>query len=367
MKIVMIGNNAGGMYNFRGNLIKELQKQGHDVCLVVPDDKRDLKRDKIFELGAKVILMNMQRRKTNPIQDLKVVFQYISILHQEKPDIVLTYTIKPNAYGGIACQLVRVPYIANITGLGTAVENGGILQKITLFLYKLGLKKAKKVFFQNKSNCDFMLNHGIVNDRYELIPGSGVDTNKNEYSDYPIDDGTIKFLFIGRVMKDKGISEYLDCAEYFHNNYPNTQFGILGGFDDVAYEQRVNSLHNDKIINYYGYQEDVPSFIKSHHVLIQPSYHEGLSNVLLEAASTGRPVIASDIPGCRETFDEGISGLGFIVKDSQSLIEVTERFYHLPYEDKRQMGINGRKKVEREFDRKIVVSKYIETIENIVK
>lgn len=362
MKVLILSNIGMGLYKFRKELIEELIKEKHDVNISLPKDEYV---DKFRKLGCKIIDTPLERRGTNPLKDLRLLFNYIKILKQINPDIVLTYTIKPNVYGGIACTFTNTPYIVNVTGLGTSIESGGIIQKLTLMLYKIGLKKASCIFFQNKSNQQFFLEKGIIKGNYRLIPGSGVNLDKHKFEDYPEEKNKIRFLFIGRIMKAKGIEELLKAAEIIKEKYPDVQFDIIGPIEE-DYEQKLKDLNTKGIINYLGRQDDVHSFIKKSHATILPSYHEGLSNVLLESASTGRPVLASRVPGCMETFDEGISGYGFEARNVESLVKTIIKFINLPYEQKIRMGINGRRKIEKEFDRKIVIDAYLEEINKTV-
>ncbi len=359
MKIVIFANSASGLYKFRKELLERLISLGHQIFISLP--KGDFINE-LQDLGCNFIETKISRHGTNPFTDFRLLKKYKSILKELTPDIVFTYTIKPNIYGGIACASKNIPYIVNITGLGIAIENSGLLQKFVLFLYKYGLRKAKRVFFQNQENQIFMINHNVVKDNYKLIPGSGVNLNNHCFENYPIDDGMLRFLFIGRLMKDKGIEELFDCIEYIQKKYKNIEFDIIGGYDEDKYQSRIVDLENKGYLKYWGIQKDVHNFIKSHHVTVLPSYHEGMSNVLLESAACGRPVIATDIPGCKEIFDDTISGISCMPRSVDSLINAVERFIHLPYEQKARMGIAGRKKVEKEFDRNIVVDSYIKEL-----
>jgi glycosyltransferase involved in cell wall biosynthesis len=358
MKILVLANFGMGLYNFRKELLEELINQNNEVYISLP---RDEYVPKLKSLGCKFIETHLDRRGTNPIKDLKLLLHYINILKRIKPDVVLTYTVKPNVYGGLACRITKTPYITNITGLGTSVENKGLIQKITLLLYKAGLKKASCLFFQNKTNLKFFLNKNIANNKTRLIPGSGVNLEQHTLEEYPMDDENIRFLFIGRMMKSKGIEELLQAVDIVKAEYPNTQFDLIGHCEE-DYHQQLVELNKLGMINYHGQQDDVHSFIKKSHATILPSYHEGTANVLLESASSGRPVLTSRVPGCKETFDEDVSGFGFEVRSVDSLVEAIIKFIKLPYEQKKAMGMAGRKKMENEYDRKIVINAYIDEI-----
>lgn len=358
MRILILSNFGMGLYKFRKELLQELIKHGHEVFVSLPnDDYVPL----LENLGCEYIESNVDRRGTNPLADMKLLFSYIKIINKTKPDIVLTYTIKPNVYGGIACRITKTPYLPNITGLGTAVENKGLIQKITLYLYKIALKNPECIFFQNESNRQFFIERGIIKNKSKVIPGSGVNLDQHCYEEYPNNKGNIRLLFIGRIMKAKGIDELLKAAKEIKESQKNVEFHIVG-FCEEGYLEELRELNDSGIIHYHGQQDDVHKFIKDSHATILPSYHEGTSNVLLESASTGRPILASNVTGCKETFDAGISGIGFEVKSVKALISAIQQFLDLPHDNKKQMGIAGRKKMEQEYDRKIVTNAYLEQI-----
>jgi galacturonosyltransferase len=359
-KILILANSDIGLYKFRKELVEELQKN-NQVFISLPNGEYV---KELVSSGCEFIDTKINRRGTNPITDLKLMFEYKKILKRIKPDVVLTYTIKPNVYGGMMCRLTRIPYIANITGLGTAVENGGVLQIITIFLYKLALRNASCVFFQNKENAKFINSKGIIKGKQKIIPGSGVNLDYYEIIDYP-EDGTINFLFVSRVMKQKGIDQYLDAAKYIREKHPNTQFHILG-FCEESYEEKLKDLHNKEIIQYHGMQRDVRKFHQISNCTVHPSYYpEGMSNVLLESAACARPIITTIRTGCREIVDDGVNGYLVEQQNSQDLIEKIEKFLKLKYEDKKQMGLAGRAKVERDFDRRKVIEAYMDVIKRI--
>ena len=362
-KILILTNSINGLYSFRRELIEVLLVKNYDVVISAPIDS---KTNYFKQIGCNLIETVISRRGTNPISDFKLLLNYLRIIKKVKPDAVLTYTIKPNVYGGIACRIMRVPQISNITGLGTAVENKGILQKITLMLYKIGLKKSKCIFFQNKENMRFMQSNDIGVNNGRLILGSGVNIGQHKFETYPLEKENIKILFIGRLMKAKGIEELFDAIKIVKGKYSTVEFHFVGGREE-NYDAVISTLAKDKLIMYHGRQPDVHEYIKNSHALINPSHHEGMSNVLLEAASTGRPVLASDIPGCRETFDEGISGLGFTVKNVDSIVETIISFVKLSYEEKMKMGIAGRRKIENEFNRSIIINAYLKEIQENIR
>ena len=278
---------------------------------------------------------------------------------------MLTYTIKPNIYGGYICGRFKIPYIVNITGLGSSIENSSkFKRKIMLWMYKKGLKKATKVFFQNEYNKKVFENNNLVNCNTELIPGSGVNLEKHCFEEYT-NNKNINFLFIGRLMKEKGLNEFLEATKIIKSKYNNVEFNVIGGYQEQYYDI-ITDLHNKGIIKYNGVQQDVHSFIKQADATILPSYHEGISNVLLETAACGRPILATNIPGCKETFIDNETGIGFKKKNTQDLIRAIEKFLSLTYEERKIMGKKGREKIEKEFDRNIVINAYINSINKIL-
>lgn len=353
-KILILANDVTTILQFRTELILALVESGNKVLVSVPKSERN---SEIEALGATVIETNSSRHGTNPLEDFKLLLSYIKLLREHKPDVVLTYTVKPNSYGGMACGLLKVPYMANVTGLGV-IEKKGLLQKLMLTLYKVGCRKAKCVFFQNKSNLEFFKNKKVVGDNVELLPGSGVNIEKFSYLDYPKSEKT-NIVFVGRIIKDKGVFELAQVAKQYLNN-DNVQFTIVGNVE-YGSENPFSDLSN---VNCVGFHKDVRPFLKDAHAVILPSYHEGMANVLLEGASSGRPIIASRIPGCQETFDEGVTGFGFEAKNADSIKEAVQKFLSLTNEQKCEMGRKGREKMENQFNRKIVIDKYFNMINN---
>lgn len=360
MRILIVANNDVGLYKFRRELIEELL-QSHEVHICLPNGEYITPLKK---MGCEYHDCEFDRHGTNPVAELKQYRFYKSLLKKVSPDVVLTYTIKPNIYAGMACAALNVPYIANITGLGTAIERGGAMQKLLLILYKYGLRKAQKVFFQNEANCDFMLKRGIICSEYALLPGSGVNLKEHKAEVYPLQETPLVFVTIGRVMKDKGSDEVLYAASTIHKEYPDAIFRIIGNFDG-GYEDKVKKAVADGYIEFLGQQSDVHKCLKDAHAIVHASYHEGMSNVLLEAAACARPIIATDVPGCRETYENGVSGIACKARDGKDLVRAIRRFIALPYEQRVLMGLAGRRKIEREFDRSIVIKHYLQEIEEV--
>lgn len=356
-KILILANSDLGLYKFRKELIEELLKE-HEVFISLPEGEFI---KELIELGCNYINTKVDRRGINPISDLKLMMTYMKLIKSVKPDVVLTYTIKPNVYGGLMCRLTNTPYISNITGLGMAIENDGLLQSITLFLNKLALKNAACVFLQNMDNAEFINKRGIIKGKQKLIPGSGVNLTHYNILEYPSDE-VINFLYVARVMKQKGIDQYLDTAKHIKNKYPNTIFHVVG-YCEETYEDELKKMHDEGIIQYHGMQSDVRKFHKISHCTIHPTYYpEGMSNVLLESAACGRPIITTNKSGCKEIVEDELNGFLVEQKNSQDLIEKTERFLKLSYKEKKKMGLAGRGKVIEEFDRNIVIKAYKEEI-----
>lgn len=360
--VLILSNSLKGLFSFRKEVIKAICDNEYSVYISVPI--RDERASYFESIGCTIIETALSRRGMNPLDDFRLMLSYCKLIRSIQPVAVLTYTIKPNVYGGIACRITRVPQLANVTGLGDAVENGGWLHKLTITLYKIGLSKAKKVFFQNATNRNYFIQHKIANNDSVLLPGSGVNLKHHIYQAYPTDEGVVKFLFIGRLLKDKGIEELLEAAKLTKQKYPKTVFQILGPTDG-AYQKVLEDNIKDGIVKHLGSTTDVRPFIGAVHCTIMPSYHEGMSNVNLESSANGRPVITTNVAGCRETVDDHITGLLVNVKDAKDLSDKIEQFILLPYEEKEQMGKEARNKVEREFDRQLVINAYINEIESV--
>ena len=357
-KILILANMDITLLYFRKELLERLCKEKHDVYVSFP--KSD--NVKIFEdMGCKFVDVQMDRHGLNPFKDFKIILKYLKIIKEIKPDYILTYTIKPNIYGGIAARIRKTPQISNITGLGTALENGGLLQKLAIILHKIALKKVKCCFVQNEENLEFLKKHNIAKDKLKLIPGSGVNLEKFKLLEYPTDE-KIQFLFISRIMKEKGIDQYLESAQEIKKKYPNTEFHILG-FCEQEYEKNLKELQEQHIIEYHGRKDNIIPFLEKASCIIHPTYYpEGMSNVLLEACASGKPIITTNRAGCREIVDNNENGYIIEEKNTKDLIEKIEQFINLSNDEKRQMGLNGRRKVEKEFDRNIVINEYMKQI-----
>lgn len=358
--VLILSNSIFGLHSFRKEVVKAIRDAGYSMYISVPEISGE-KADYFRDIGCNLIKTEFNRRGTNPLADFKLMQAYRKLIKQLRPVAVLTYTIKPNIYGGMAARFCRVPQLANITGLGDAVENGGWMQKLSVTLYKMGLSKARRVFFQNESNRDFGIRMGIADESSILLPGSGVNLQHHSYQEYPVDDGRIRFLYIGRLLKDKGVEELFKTAKIIKLKYPYTEFQIVGSVEG-DYQKQLNEMVTEGVIHFHGSQSDVRPYIGAVECTIMPSYHEGMSNVNLESAANGRPVITTNVPGCKETVDDGKTGFLIEAKSTKSLKDAIERFIALPYEEKVLMGQSGRKKVEQEFDRQIVIDAYLKEL-----
>ncbi len=363
-RILILTNNSGGLYHFRAELIQKLIDLGHEVYFALPEPEDDGYVKLIMECGAKHILTPIKRRSINFLEEIKLIKTYKSIIHNINPHLVLTYTIKPNIYGTYAAKKYRKPVIMNITGIGHSLY-GGIIKNITKKLYKYACGKADIVFFQNYSNSSFFISEGMVNQsKIKHIPGSGVNTGTFQPVKKNTDDSIVRFLYIGRIMKEKGIDEFLEAAKEITEVYDNVEFLLIGNFEEEQYKDIVMSIDNPKI-QYFGYSRDIRNEIKDVDCIVNPSYHEGMSNVLLEGAAMGKPLIASNIPGCKEIIEEGKNGFLFNVRSADSLKEKIVHFLELTPEERIQMGQYSRKKTQLEFDRNIVIDEYIKAINTI--
>ncbi|MDB8555542.1 glycosyltransferase family 4 protein [Turicibacter sanguinis] len=355
-KILILANSPGGLYRFRKELIQALIEEGNAVYLSVPDGEI---LEPLKKIGAKVVDIHIDRRGINALKDSKLLIQYFRLVKRVKPDLIITYTIKPNIYGGLISRFMKVPYIVNITGLGTAFQGDGILKKIIVILYKNSLKNVKYVFFENCGNKQTFISKNLISEKKAVVlNGAGVNLEEYTFQEYP-KVGPIRFLFIGRVMKEKGIEELFWAAEKIKQEYQHVEFDIVGGLEE-DYKRRLESLAKDKVINYYGYQKNIKSFITKCHCIVLPSYHEGMSNVLLEGAAMGRPLITSNIHGCKEA----VLNNGYLcnVADKEDLYNCMKRFVELSQQEKEKMGLYSRKHMEDIFDKKIVVKKSINYI-----
>lgn len=351
MKILIATNHSYMLYRFRRELIETLMGE-HEVVLSMPfvGHEADFQA-----MGLRCVETAVDRRGINPKTDLKLFLEYRRLLKQERPDLVITYSIKPNIYAGLACSLAGIPFCVNVQGLGSAFQNK-YLVRVATALYRTALRKARTVFFENSGNAREFLNRRIIpREKITLLSGAGINLRDYPLVPYP-ENAPLRFLYLGRIMKEKGIDELFAAMRRLHGELGSRVVLDLVGFFDDDYEAEVERLVDDGIAVFHGFQSEPRPYYAAADCVVLPSYHEGMSNVLLEAAATGRPVITSSINGCKEAVDDGVSGLLCRVKDTGSLYEAMARFAAMTRAEREAMGLAGRARMEAVFDRKKVVA-----------
>lgn len=355
-KILIITNHSYMLYRFRKELIQKLLEDS-EVVISTPfvGHETDLK-----ELGANCIKTEVDRRSINPFTDLKLLHTYKTILKQEKPDLVITYSIKPNIYAGYLCGKMKIPFCANVQGLGTAFQKA-LLSNLVTVMYRTAFRKVETVFFENQENAQAFVRRQILPAKKEVVlSGAGINLEEYRYRQYP-DNEKVHFLYLGRIMKEKGMDELFGAVEQLRKDGCEFVLDLVGFFED-EYIKQVEQLQSEGIVRFYGFQENPKPYYAQTDCVVLPSYHEGMSNVLLEAAASGRAIITTDIPGCREAVDNGKSGMLCKVKSTDSLYKAMKRFTKLSREKRELLGKAGREKMEREFDKKKVVEETVKVI-----
>ena len=361
-KVLILVNHDTAISYLRMELVTRLLNEGHTVAIACP---RGEHIDEFMDMGCEYYELTFKRHGINPFHEFSLLLDYYKLLGRLKPDAVLSFSIKPNIYGGIACAMRNIPCFSNVTGLGITIQRKHIVSFITKPLYKLGLSKVKTVFVQNTENLAFLQKRKMVSDNYRLLPGSGVNLERFSYLPYPPDDGVVRLLVVGRITHDKGIEEILAAARTLHQRKKHVCIRLVGFYDE-DYQAEVEQAVREGAIEYCGYQDDVRPFLENCHALLHASHHEGMANALLEAASIGRPLLATRIPGCQEAFVEGVTGFGFEVKSPESMCATIERFLALSHTEREEMGRRGREKMAREFDRNIVTDAYLEELSAVL-
>ncbi len=303
MKLLFLTNHSFMFWQFRRELMEALLSQGHSVTIGVPfsDHIEDFEA-----MGCRMLDIPLDRRSVNPITDGKLFLRYWKLLREEKPDLVVTYSIKPNVYAGLVCRMLGIPYCTNVQGVGTAFQKR-YTASLATFLYRIALKKARVVFFENSANAAlFQEKHITPESQQRILRGAGVNLDFYQQESYPKNE-TIHFLFLGRLMQEKGIDELFQAVRRLHKEGAEFFLDIVGFYED-GYIEQVEELEALGICKFHGFQPDPRPYYAAADCIVMPSYHEGMSNVLLEAAATGRPLITSDIPGCREAVDKDLSG-----------------------------------------------------------
>ena len=373
MKIVaLLTNNDDDVYCFRKELIEALIADGFQMLISCPDGpKFELMKEIPYSYDNPVI----DRRGTNPIKDFRLMMHYRKLFKKYRPAVVLTYTAKPNVYASIAAHQLGIPVINNLTGLGSVVNEKGLMKSFIMWLFKMAYKRSACMMFQNETNMNVAIKAGMVKGKYRLIPGSGVDTDRYPLQPYP-DGGDGKtgepvvFNYIGRILHDKGVDDYIEAAKRIKANYPQTEFNLMGFIEptEIHYEKDLKELHEQGVVVYRGSLKDVKPYITRSHCTIHPStYGEGMSNVLQESASSGRFLITTNNPGCQETVEDNKTGYIYQGGNVDALVSTIERFLALPNSQRRIAGELGRKRMEEKFSRKIVINAYREEINRIIE
>jgi glycosyltransferase involved in cell wall biosynthesis len=347
-------------------LVKELQKQGFDVLAIAPEDEFSeiLKKE-----GCTFIPLTMENKGSNPLKDLQLIRQLYTIYKANQPDIVLQYTIKPNIYGSIAAKLAGIPVINNVSGLGTVFLHNNLVSKVAKGLYKFAFRYPKKIFFQNPEDLQLFVQEGLIKkERAGLVPGSGVNLDKFKPAEFQRNN-PFTFLLIARLLYDKGLMEFAEAARILKKSNSNCRVQVIGALDPGPLgipEETLNQWIKDGLMEYIPFQKDIRSFIASSDCVVLPSYREGTPKTLLEAAAMGKPLIATDVPGCREVIDDGKNGFLCEVKNGKDLADKMLKMCQLDHEALKRMGENSRKLVLLKYDEKIVIRKYLEVINEVV-
>ena len=368
LKIVISINTAWNIYNFRAGLVRALINQGYEVIAVAPDDEYS---HRLEALGCRFIRMPMENNGTNPKQDFSLLMRYLRVLREERPLAFLGYTVKPNVYGSLAAHALRIPVINNIAGLGTAFINNNFLTRIVKLLYRISLHRSRRIFFQNGEDQSLFIESRLVRPECtDRIPGSGMDLSHfRPLSLASVQGRPFVFLLVARMLKDKGVEEFVEAARLAQQQIGAASFQLLGFVDPANPNsismERIKIWESDGVIRYLGKTDDVRPYLSNADCVVLPSYREGVPRSLLEAAAMARPLIATNVAGCRDVVDHNVNGLLCRARDANDLAEKMVHMFHLPHERRLQMGQAGRRKIESEFDEKLVIQKYLEMIAEI--
>tara|TARA_R100000935_G_scaffold49398_2_gene74689 strand:- start:15843 stop:16991 length:1149 start_codon:yes stop_codon:yes gene_type:complete len=364
MHILMTVNAAWNVWNFRRPIVEALIADGHRVTVLAPAD------DSVADLegiGCRFLPLEMNVKGLNPLQDLKLMQRFKRVFWSERPDVVLSYTIKNNIFGAMAAKACNTPFIPNVTGLGTAFLSGGLLQTVAEGLYRKAFAPLSHVFFQNYDDRDLFLERRLVQSKQtHLLPGSGIDLERFSVAEYPTETKVPVFLMIARLLRDKGVLEFVEAARLVKAKHPDARFQMLGAVDaanrTAINSTTVQSWQDDGSIEYLGTTDDVRPHIAAAHCVVLPSYREGAPRTLIEAAAMARPLIATDVPGCRSVVENRVSGLLCEVRSGESLAAACLSFLGRSLEEQTAMGRAGREKMETEFDQALVVQAYRDAI-----
>ena len=367
ISVVISANSLWNIENFRAGLIKALTAMGIDVIVAAPAERGA----SLPNLKVQIRPLEMDRSGMNPLADASLAVRYFRLLRELRPSAYLSFTIKPNIYGALAARLAGIPAIPNVSGLGTAFIGGGILGRFVESLYRLAFARCEVVFFQNPDDRSLFVERRIVTvDRTRILPGSGIDLVQFSPAQ-PLSEAPPTFLFIGRLLADKGAREFVDAAQLMRARYPDTRFQVLGGLDpDNRTAIRKDELERwvaDGLIEYLGPTDDVRPYIAAASAVVLPSYREGLPRSLLEGGAMARPLIATDVPGCREIVKDGVTGLLCQVRSSSSLAGAMARFADMGVDRRQALGDAARAKVEAEYDERAVIEAYLEVVKPLVR
>jgi glycosyltransferase involved in cell wall biosynthesis len=366
-KIAMAANAAWNFVNFRAGLIRALVQTGYEVVAIAPSDGYVAS---VVALGCRFVALPMDNQGTHPGRDLLLAFRFYQILSREQPEIYLGYTVKPNVYGSLVAHALGIPVINNITGLGSVFIKENWLSRLVRGLYRMALSRSAKVFFQNDDDRSLFIASGLVHPAItDRLPGSGIDTTRFLPIPLPARP-TVRFLLIARMLWDKGIGEYVEAARMLKQRGISAEICLLGFLDvrnPAAISRRqMNEWVNEGVVHYLGVSDTVVEELATADCVVLPSYREGVPRTLLEAAAVGRPIITTDSIGCREVVDNGINGYLIQPRNASDLAEKMELMISLTWDERNEMGKRSREKVEREFDERIVISKYLESITEIL-
>jgi len=362
-RILVVANSSWNLRHFRGSLIRELVGAGHQVTTVSPDPDGVRCGDR--QVPHKP--WRMDRSGTNPFRQLALVRSLRKIIVEERPNVLLGFTIKPNIYGCAVCRLLGIPAVPNVTGLGTAFLGGSAFRSAVVAMYRFAFARARTVFFQNPDDEALFLREGIVRPgQSRVLPGSGIDLAYFRRAALPPEP---RFLMIARLLGDKGVREYVDAARMIRARLPSARFALLGELDrhnrSAVGEQELDAWVREGVIDYLGAVEDVRPSIGNSAAIVLPSYREGLPRTLLEGAAMGRPLIGADVPGCRELVRDGVTGFLCEARSAHSLAAAMERLAAMRPEERAQLGAAARLLAEREFDEAIVTRAYLEIVASI--
>jgi galacturonosyltransferase len=361
----MLCNHFVPLYNFRKEFIERLLHDGYDVYVSLPPAPENAR---LAAMGCTLVeAPPIDRRGTNILKDLKLWRFYRQTMKNLRPDLVLSYTVKPNIYGSLASRPLKIPQICNITGLGDAFIEESLVRLFLIALFKISVKKSALVFFQNAGNRDYFLKRGMVGGNYRMLPGSGVCLQAHPFTTMPQGE-TVNFLSAARIMKSKGIDQYLQSAKALREKYPRAVFYVAGFIEEEKYLPILEEYQQQGLIRYVGFQENIAEYIELCHctVLTTYAFGEGMPNIVLEAAAQGRACIASRLAATVEAVEDGVTGFLFNAGVAEDLQEKIAMFMELSYDSKAKMGLAARQKMEREFDREFVIKKYYEVMEELL-